>query len=591
MKKNIIVPFFLFFWLFPFLGNTQTIPTKLESTAYQAERILLHTDRALYISGEMVWFKIYALELDQNSLSSFSKVAYLELINQKRVSLSRVKIELVEGLGIGSIELPSILSTGNYILRSYTQAMRNLGVSTFGHKELIVINPKQALVQASEKEIINAAPKHKESATLEIAPERPVSISIETNKTQYAQRELITLEITTKDHLDQPIAAQLSLAVALANLNKPTKDSFFQSGKGEKLPNSPNPSKKSLFRMEADGLSVSGKVINTQTNEALPDAEVYLAFAGKTAMVYTSISDGAGNFHFLLPKLFGVQQIVLQALSKKTSDLKIVIDQAFHDIKVDTTTTALFQLNPEWIDYANNLMVNAQIAQTYQPFAPQPTYLAENKFAAPPFFGAPEKQYFLDDYTRFPLPEFFFEVVTKVRVKGNFGEEYLEVSNDWEGGMSNVKPLLLVDGVPIFDQAVFLKINNKLIKSTQIITEPFWLNPIVYNGIIQLSSFEGDARSFTLPKTAVRQSYLAFLPQKLFPMRDYTSTTDKHLPDFRNTLYWNPTIQTNSAGTASISFFTSDALGTYTIKVEGVAEKRMLRTSSATIQVVKNKIN
>lgn len=581
MNKNIIVQFYLLLWLFPLLGHGQIDYVSAE----QEEYILLHTDRELYISGETVWFKIYAFNKSQNSRSNLSKVAYLELINPKGLSLSRVKVELIDGWGIGSMELPAILSSDQYILRGYTQSMRNFGAENFGHKKLIIINPKQALLPPSEKALKDEKPINKEITTGEKpTANQPIFVRIQTNKEQFGQRELVQLDITAKDDKGQPLAAQFSIGVALTNPNQALNPSILQKIREEKSVDLSNSIIKPVFRTESNGLSLSGKVINTQTNEALPNAEIYLAFAGKTAMVYTAISDLKGDFNFLLPKLFGVQQIVVQALSKETKALKILIDEEFHEVTKDTTTS--FSLSSDWVAYANNLMVNAQITQAYQAFAPQSTYSSAHKFADLAFFGAPDKQYFLDDYTRFPLPEFFFEIVPTVRVKGKYKEEYLEVSNNWESSMSNVNPLLLVDGVPVFDPIAFLKINNRLIKSTEIITAPFWLNPGVYNGIVQLSSYEGDARSFSLPETAIRQSYLTFLPQKQFPTPNYNAPIDTHLPDFRNTLYWNPKVETNAAGKATISFFTSDALGDYTIQVEGFAEKRMLESSSKRIFVI-----
>jgi len=183
MNKINTFQIYLLLWLFPFLGNAQA--------GYPEEQLLLHTDRELYISGETVWFKVYALEQDETSLSNFSKVAYLELINQKGLSLSRVKLELVDGLGIGTIELPSILKSGPYILRSYTQAMRNLEYPNFGDKKLIILHPTQALVQASEKDTTIVQPFLEKKNTAEKRPTQQLSIGVQSNKEQYGQRELL----------------------------------------------------------------------------------------------------------------------------------------------------------------------------------------------------------------------------------------------------------------------------------------------------------------------------------------------------------------------------------------------------------------
>jgi hypothetical protein len=40
--------------------------------------------------------------------------------------------------------------------------------------------------------------------------------------------------------------------------------------------------------------------------------------------------------------------------------------------------------------------------------------------------------------------------------------------------------------------------------------------------------------------------------------------------DFRNTLYWNPVVRTDSAGLAQVSFYNSDQAGDVIIVAEGI---------------------
>ena len=78
--------------------------TRLEQ--FVPEHIWMHTDRQLYVSGETIWFKIYNFDTEKQTLSNFSKVAYLEMINQQGSATSRIKVGLKNGTGQGSIELP-----------------------------------------------------------------------------------------------------------------------------------------------------------------------------------------------------------------------------------------------------------------------------------------------------------------------------------------------------------------------------------------------------------------------------------------------------------------------------------------------------
>lgn len=57
----------------------------------------------------------------------------------------------------------------------------------------------------------------------------------------------------------------------------------------------------------------------------------------------------------------------------------------------------------------------------------------------------------------------------------------------------------------------------------------------------------------------------------------------KQRTDFRNTIYWNPEIITNSKGKAKVSFYTSDALTSFRITAEGITRKGEIGRKTATI--------
>ena len=57
------------------------------------------------------------------------------------------------------------------------------------------------------------------------------------------------------------------------------------------------------------------------------------------------------------------------------------------------------------------------------------------------------------------------------------------------------------------------------------------------------------------------------------------------LPDFRNTLYWNPSIQTDDQGRGTVRFYASDAVGKYEVRVEGVSESGWLGSATEVLRV------
>lgn len=575
-RKNRLALIFIILFL-PIISKAQ-----VQLKDFIPERILLHTDRQVYASSEIIWFKVFTLEANTNRPSSFSKIAYLELLNQQGLAISRAKVLLKNGLGSGSMELPETLNSGQYHLVAYTQGMRNQGEAAFGKQALFLLQPGQAIVRAATDSPTKQKVFNPIQAPTVITEKDALSIAITTPQSTYPQRTTASIEITTRDANGQAVPAQVSMSVVL---KAPEMASLFQASSSMTEVKQTIPISSFKFIPENKAMRLEGKVINQQSGQGEANVDVFLAFPGSRSLVYTAVTNQNGQFSYLLPELFGLKQVVLQIGYKDEIPLAIELEEPFHEMQ--NLEKDIVVLPKKWEAFANSILVNAQISQGYTAFAQPPVFSTDDLFADVSFFGEPDFQYNLDDFTRFPLPEFFYEIVPKVRVLGKFGEESLTVVSERESFPEAIPPLLLVDGVPVFDERTFLKINNKLIESTEIVTSPIWLNPGVFHGIIQLTSFDRDARCFSLPETALRRSFLTLLPQQEFHIPDYQTQAENTLPDFRSTLYWNPTIQTDASGKATIQFFTSDRLGTYEIRVEGLSENGSLGSGRGEIQVEK----
>lgn len=73
---------------------------------------------------------------------------------------------------------------------------------------------------------------------------------------------------------------------------------------------------------------------------------------------------------------------------------------------------------------------------------------------------------------------------------------------------------------------------------------------------------------------------------KEFNAPDYTKE-DTTVDDYRNTLYWNPEIITDTNGNAIVEFYTSDVRGAFNVTVEGVSGNGLLGSFSTSFVVRK----
>ncbi len=122
--------------------ETDLITQKVENYAskHLEEKLFLHTDKSVYLSDEICWFKIYDVDGFFHLPLSLSTIAYIEVLDSHSKPVVQEKVDLQNGQGAGSIKLPSNIVSGNYTLRAYTNWMKNFSPDFFFQKKLTIIN-------------------------------------------------------------------------------------------------------------------------------------------------------------------------------------------------------------------------------------------------------------------------------------------------------------------------------------------------------------------------------------------------------------------------------------------------------------------
>ena len=114
---------------------------KTHTLRHFPEKIFVHTDKEDYMTGEVIWFKLYYVDGFYHKPLSLSKLAYVTLIDQEGKRVLDGKISLKPGERSGSFLLPLSLSSGTYRMQAYTNWMKNEGEKLFFEKNITIINP------------------------------------------------------------------------------------------------------------------------------------------------------------------------------------------------------------------------------------------------------------------------------------------------------------------------------------------------------------------------------------------------------------------------------------------------------------------
>lgn len=112
---------------------------------YPQEKVYLHFDKPFYIQGETIWYKAYLVNADGNTPSSLSKIIYVELFDNNGKIITHQTLYAEDGFAKGYFSLPESLLQGNYLVKAYTNWMRNFSQEFFFTKEIQIYNPKKVV--------------------------------------------------------------------------------------------------------------------------------------------------------------------------------------------------------------------------------------------------------------------------------------------------------------------------------------------------------------------------------------------------------------------------------------------------------------
>lgn len=170
---------------------------KLQDLApYIFEKFYIHTDKSYYYPGETIWYKGYINYSTPSFRDSLSGTAYVEFIHgaTQEVICSKI-IRIDSGVFDGDFILRDSLKPSDYFIRAYTSLNRNYGDNNLYTKYIPVLD-------AFEKPIVE-----------QTAYPNNTQLIITADKTSYATRSKITLTIQVKDHQNNPMGANMSIAV------------------------------------------------------------------------------------------------------------------------------------------------------------------------------------------------------------------------------------------------------------------------------------------------------------------------------------------------------------------------------------------
>ncbi|MBS0001261.1 MAG: TonB-dependent receptor plug domain-containing protein [Cyclobacteriaceae bacterium] len=350
------------------------------------------------------------------------------------------------------------------------------------------------------------------------------------------------------------------------------------------------------FEYEAErGFNIGGRLLDFYNQDKSREGNVRL-FIYENQLYYNELeTDEKGAFKFQGLDIYDSTHVVMQAWQNMENVGKKRV-KTRNDLKIRIENLPYAQVNPDlWPfhepsknTHADYLELNDFILKIDSSFEGRTIILDElmvkdSKINAEDAFNRPGKLY-KDPSRRIVMDSLhvedqsilLFDILRKyfpgIQIRG-FPPD-LGITIRGPGTIQgNNDAMLFLDGIPVeSDFLYYFPASEIAFIDLLTANKAAIYGSDAANGAIAFYTRQGPARF----SEEDRMGMINFIHEGYYRARefyapDYDVPEEKHIkPDFRRTLYWNPTLTTDDQGNAGFSFYTSDEAAEYRVEIEGM---------------------
>jgi hypothetical protein len=530
-----------------------------EPVEYPIEKVLLQTDRDLFISGDYLHFKTWLLsEVDNPGFRS--GIVYLILRNQWGI-IQDLSLQLQQNKADGNLYLNDTLSTGFYELVAFTNWMRNAGEEGFARKTIFVANRFDRNLTGIDE------PSHYDFGNEYSIPQ----ILVNGIKDDIGKREKVQFGIKLNASINTN--ANVSVAVvsseSLARFNGSSDRERLQTNRVGIAGDVP------CYYMETDEMVISGVITDSDSGQPVEGARIILNTpATKVNLLYTS-SGQDGVFHFAIPSGYMGRDLFLSVDSSTvmgSCNISIINNSGLDHLKMPGN----FPLSETQIEYIRTSQDIAKARIAYESgfmvFTEEPDV---NNSSLTELYSNPDQVIYLDNFTPFDdLQEIAREIVPAWRIRQSQNVYRSRLINATTGSFLPDEPVYFIDGIICHDLNPLVHLNSEMIERIELQNRNWVHGDLEFPGIISIFTKNQEYLRILAQMPVFQTSQQFYLGTNVFQAPEYTSgdDTDPEKPDLRHMLFWEPDLNLVQGEGAELGFYTGDIGGEYSIVITGVTD-------------------
>ena len=531
--------------------------------------IFMSTDRDVYIAGEVLYFSI---KIRSSAVSQFTgNIVFTGLRNRENTTINSGIVRFRGNRTHGSLHLPDTLSTGFYEIFSFAGETRNAGGDDLAGKIIFVANRFDRELDNLDAARQNSGDAPDLLTSMSVNDQTPQTSSLlrlVSKSTRYGTREKVTIEIETTEAVRYPCRLAMSVVQKNSVLQGYNESTITFPGGGVQGGRSVATERSAD---ENGGLYISGTVTSRAGGNPVAGAKIFLSRSDDLIYLLHSRTLEDGSFYFRLDD-FPIRGSLL--ISMKDPEVhrnslislydKFYVEEPFvHPVAFDASKLKDHLLKSQEIVGVNKMFdISLHRSQGE---------IQSWRIQRPLIVTRPYLTVDLDNYLPLnDLPDIVTEIIPVWRIRERGGETVSRLVDTQRGHVFDNPPAMFLNGIYISDIETLMDMGSDVLQKIDVFNYPVRYGNSEFPGVVSLYSREGIELNISDFELHIETEVPQIIPLSYYNPPVYATETDSSDPDFRQLLFWDPSITINDGQSVIIEFYTGDLKGDYIVKAEGI---------------------
>jgi hypothetical protein len=328
--------------------------------------------------------------------------------------------------------------------------------------------------------------------------------------------------------------------------------------------------KNSYHAQEDNGFTLMGTVVNKETGKPVKNEYVLVSTPDSLANLNYACTDTLGRFGFIFNKFYDKRKLIFTLTDPlKAKESRIIPEDKF--VLDSSSMMNNIQINAALKSYIASAKRISLINKIYFPSAVNNVSMQDSINNVFNFYGKPDYVEYPSDYIDLPnFEDICTNILHGVKFRLKKDKYSITIYNPQLNSYWPSECLVLLNNVPFHDLNYVATFDSKKIKRIEVSQQHVVYGNTDFYGVVSIFTKEGEI--LTNGTSILVNNTVETLPKFDQNQESSRAKDTEKLPDYRQTLYWNPNITLNENGSIDLEFYTSELKTRYLIDVQGITK-------------------